>query len=81
MPWLRLMDGSVGTLYFRKIVMNKIYAVSFYRSHVYFLLKEQCLITVPKLEFQAAILTVELKCTILEEIDFNIHKNRFHCIS
>ena len=40
-------------------------------------LKEQCSITVPKLELQAAVLAVRLKCTILEETDFDIDKVRF----
>ena len=40
-------------------------------------LKEQCSITIPKLELQEAVLAVRSKCTILEEIDFDIHKIRF----
>ena len=40
-------------------------------------LKEQCSIVIPKLEFQAAVLAVRLKCIILEEIDFDIDKVRF----
>ena len=40
-------------------------------------LKEQCSITNPKLELQAAVLAVRLKYTILEEIEFDSHKIRF----
>ena len=40
-------------------------------------LKEQCSITIPELELQEAVLAVRSKCTILEEIDFDIHKIRF----
>ena len=35
------------------------------------------MITIPKLELQATVLAVRLKCTILEEIDFDIDKVRF----
>ena len=37
-------------------------------------LKEQSSITIPKLELQAVVFAVRLKCTILEEIDFDIDK-------
>ena len=40
-------------------------------------LKEQCSIVIPKLELQAAVTTVWLKCTTLEEIDFDIGNIRF----
>ena len=40
-------------------------------------LKEQCSIAIPKLELQAAVLAARLKCTMLEEIDFDIDKVRF----
>ena len=44
-------------------------------------LKQQWSITIPKLELQAAVLAVRLKCTILEEIDFDIHNVRFWIVS